>query len=288
MLNEPHEISEAESDTVRSLVATYPYFVPGRYIEALQQHKAQPFSADMMSNMQLYMGNWVLFWDYMQNGAGILTEPVQVMQEPISAVQEQKPVLPKQVIIEEEPEVQEPEIIEEEPVQLDKLSSPLNSEEDNPLISPIYTEDYFLHQGIEVSNEIPDSVEDLGISHTDADQSLMVVMSFAEWLQHFKSKSQKEKEEEKGQKALKSMWQKEKLAAALEEENDEIPENVFEMAMTSITNEDDLVSESLAEIYVKQEKYDRAIEMYKKLSLRNPQKSAYFARKIESLQKGKS
>lgn len=144
-----------------------------------------------------------------------------------------------------------------------------------PLIQPIYTEDYFLHQGIHAPEP---SAEKKKKQH---EKSLMIVMSFSEWLMHFKTKEQREKEEEEDQKALKTMWQKEKLAAALEEENEEIPENVFEMAVNSITKEEDLVSESLAEILVKQEKYDKAIEMYRKLSLRNPQKNAYFARKIE-------
>ena len=73
----------------------------------------------------------------------------------------------------------------------------------------------------------------------------------------------------------------------MEEENEEIPEQVFEMAVNSIAKEDDLVSESLAEIHIKQGKYDKAIDMYRKLSLRNPQKSAYFARRIEAIQKEK-
>ena len=88
-------------------------------------------------------------------------------------------------------------------------------------------------------------------------------------------------------KAVRAMWQKEKLAAALEEENDEIPENVFEMAVNSIAKEEGLASESLAEIYEKQGKHDQAIEMYKKLSLRNPQKNAYFAARIEEIIKGR-
>ena len=121
----------------------------------------------------------------------------------------------------------------------------------------------------------------------DVDRSLMVVMSFSEWLLHFKSTTHKKEEEKKDQKALRTMWQKEKLAAAMEEENEEIPENVFEMAVNSITKEDGLASESLADIYIKQGKYDKAIEMYRKLSLRNPQKNAYFARKIEEVLKEK-
>ncbi|HRO42262.1 MAG TPA: hypothetical protein PL009_05475 [Flavipsychrobacter sp.] len=150
------------------------------------------------------------------------------------------------------------------------------------LIQPIYTEDYFLHQGLHVSDELSEDHQ-----QKEKDKSLMVVMSFSEWLLHLKTKGEREKEEKQDQKALKTMWQKEKLAAALEEENDEIPETVFEMAVNSITKEEDLASESLADILVKQGKSDKAIDMYRKLSLRNPQKKTYFARKIDELQKEK-
>lgn len=180
---------------------------------------------------------------------------------------------------EETDEEETDEEIEEEPV----LSN------EKPLISPVYTDDYFLAQGERVSVEMPDEITSLIPEEQDEDaaKSLMVMMSFSEWLLHFKSTTEKLKEENKDQKALKTMWQKEKLAAAIEEENEEIPENVFEMAVNSIAKEDGLASEPLAEIYIKQGKYDKAIEMYRKLSLRNPQKNAYFARKIEEILKEK-
>ena len=47
--------------------------------------------------------------------------------------------------------------------------------------------------------------------------------------------------------------------------------------------DDDLVSEELAEIYAKQGLNSEAIEIYRKLSLLNPKKSAYFAAQIEKL-----
>ena len=48
-------------------------------------------------------------------------------------------------------------------------------------------------------------------------------------------------------------------------------------------DEDDLVSEELAEIYALQGLKKQAIEIYRKLSLLNPKKSAYFAAQIEKL-----
>ena len=52
-----------------------------------------------------------------------------------------------------------------------------------------------------------------------------------------------------------------------------------------IDDEDDLVSEELAEIYLAQGLKNEAVEIYRKLSLLNSEKSAYFAEKIENIEK---
>jgi tetratricopeptide (TPR) repeat protein len=44
-------------------------------------------------------------------------------------------------------------------------------------------------------------------------------------------------------------------------------------------------SETLAKIYTKQQKYDKALEIIRKLSLLYPEKSVYFASQIESLER---
>ncbi len=360
MLNDPHSITDADIDSIVSLTETYPYFVPARYMEAASQHKHQPFNADMMNTMQLYMGNWIVFHQYMQTAYGgeyteqIPTnyeddeEPADVdhvaemtseqddasmwgqddeEEDEIEAADDEVAAVALETmdiedeLIEEDEEIEE-EIIEdddhytedeafddsyldeetydEEPAneeiiaaddeeEFDEEVPEVKADTEENLILPIYTEDYFLHQGIQVSNNIPvvEKTENTAENPDTAPGVLMRMMSYADWLNHFKSHSQKAQEEEKDQKALKTMWQKEKLAAAQEEENEEIPENVFEMAVNSITREDGMASEPLADIYAKQGKYDAAIDMYKKLSLRNPQKSAYFARKVEEILKEK-
>jgi hypothetical protein len=227
-------------------------------LEAASKNKQ--WSQQDAAMMQLYIGNRVLFHEFME-----------AAQEKEKRKVEERVIVYKEEVMNEAPKEQEETTPEEE-----------------LLIQPVYTDDYFRQQGLQVSEELPADLDALQQKpKDDAPQTLMVMMSFSEWLAHFKTKEQQDREEHESKKALKTMWQKEKLAAAMEEEDEEIPEQVFEMAVNSITKEEDLASESLAEVFVMQRKYDKAIDMYRKLSLREPQKKAYFARKIENILKEK-
>jgi len=282
-LQQPRSLQEPDAQKqLAELIKTYPYFAPAHMLDAAIKHADRPFAPDMLGKMQLYAGNWLLFHELLQRSAETPVVEAEPVQEAIviasAAIAEPVIIAPEQA----EPahtghENKVHEVIDN--IDMDQNIAPATPAE--PLIQPVFTEDYFLHQGIAVSEDIPAEMD----QQEEEDKSLMVVMSFSEWLTFFKKKSEKEKEEEEDKKALKSMWQKEKLSAAMEEENDEIPEAVFEMAVNSITKEEGLISESLAEILIKQGKYDKAVDMYRKLSLRNPQKNTYFAHKIEAILK---
>lgn len=60
-------------------------------------------------------------------------------------------------------------------------------------------------------------------------------------------------------------------------------DKVVLFAERSLKEPKDLATESLAELLVNQEQYDKAIEMYKRLILIFPEKSSYFADKINNL-----
>lgn len=65
----------------------------------------------------------------------------------------------------------------------------------------------------------------------------------------------------------------------------EIDEEVTKIASESVSFKQDMMTETLAKIYSKQGKIDKAIEIYNALSLKFPEKSSYFATLIQNLQK---
>lgn len=79
-----------------------------------------------------------------------------------------------------------------------------------------------------------------------------------------KDKKKKKKDKKKKKKKKKKRWEEE-----------------------SLRTDEALVSEALAEILANQGHYDRAIEMYKRLRLIIPEKSVFFAQKIEELESKK-
>jgi hypothetical protein len=263
-----------EDAAIESVVREWPWFIPVRLMDAVRQHQYAPFSDKVLNTLKLYGGNWI-------SSYSLLTDNGEAAERK-KAMAELEAILTEEEMDEVRQSMEADNLEDEEEGDATPQTEDISTEQ--PLIQPLYTEDYFRYEGIDVKQEepAPTTQEE---ERAAQPQTLMVVMSFAEWLNHFKTKSQKEQEEAQEKSALRSMWQREKLAAAMEDEPEEIPEEVFEMAVSSITKEDDIVSESLAQIYEKQEKWSAAAEMYRKLALKYPSKSTYFASRAEAAKK---
>lgn len=291
-LDNPYFLTDTEQRKVAEIAKSFPYFVPARYVQAALQYLMDASPPVLYNAKELYVTNWLLFNECLQMKTGVQETPADAGQpatvaegQPMAENPESMDIMIEETV--EELKADKAAVNEDGEINELQITEPVREATEENLIQPVYTEDYFLHQGMQVSDDIPEGLDRVKSKKEEDPKSLMVMMSFSEWLMYFKAKKQQETEEEQERKALKTMWQKEKLAAALEEEGEEIPEDVFKMAVDSISREDELVSESLAEIHYKQGRYDKAIDMYNKLSLRNPGKKVYFARKIEEILKNK-
>jgi hypothetical protein len=118
------------------------------------------------------------------------------------------------------------------------------------VFEPYHTIDYFASQGIRLT-----------LDEAPADNLGKQLKSFTEWLKMMRRLPQKDRET--------------------------VPDRVAEQAVQSFAAHSiegkEVLTETMADVLAKQGMRDRARAVYEKLSLLNPDKSAYFAAKIEQL-----
>jgi hypothetical protein len=152
----------------------------------------------------------------------------------------------------------EPPYTESSPVIADSAPPPVIADsptppiitESTPLFEPLHTIDYFASQGIRLT-----------LDENPTDPLGRQLKSFTEWLRTMRRLPQKDREIVPDRVA---------------------EQNIQNIAAHSIEGKEP-ITETMAEVLAKQGMPERARIVYEKLSLLNPEKSAYFAAKIEQL-----
>lgn len=193
-------------------------------------------------------------------------EPAENVQEPVAAGTPEHTEHAASQAAGQQPEApaqpHASEAAAEEPLKIFPLEIP--EEETTLTFQPLYTDDYFAYKKLKE----PEQADDLN------EKGAAEMRSFTDWLREMKQGF--------AQKANRD-WYHEQLSRSYVDADPEVSETVEKMAMESITLNDDIVSETLAEVWARQRQYKTAIQIYQKLSLLNPGKSTYFAQKIQEL-----
>jgi hypothetical protein len=138
---------------------------------------------------------------------------------------------------------------DDKPLNFKLNLEPSSTEQKDIAFEPLHTTDYFASQGIKLSGEIKPT-----------DKLGKQLKSFTEWLKTMKKIHTDKLEQSSGQ-----------------------ADQVIQTLAEKSNAEDEVLTEAMAEVLLQQGKTDKAIDVYKKLSLLSPTKSAYFAAKIDQL-----
>jgi len=137
--------------------------------------------------------------------------------------------------------------------QLAEFRKPIDKETElaiEPVQDKLHTIDYFASQGIQID-----------LSKIPQDKLTTKLRRFTDWLKDMKNHSPNPED----------------LGTSPEQEK-----KVAETALVSNKSKE-ILTETMAEVLVKQGQIDKAIQLYIKLSFSNPEKTAYFADKIQQL-----
>jgi hypothetical protein len=272
-------IDECDLQEIKNLANNYPYFAPAQFLllEKLKKENSPEYSVQLQKAVLYYPDP--LEFEYFISSDRFETEVDFEESYPSSSISYEKEEektsidLPEEKIKDpaiEESIVPETEIIDtisEASIQIpveEKMEEAIervlvheeqqiNEPANNDLVfEPYHTVDYFASQGIKLSQE-----------ETSKDKFGKQLKSFTEWL--------------KSMKRLPATEISNNIDASTESK-------VQHLAQDSV-HEADVVTEAMAEVWIKQGNREKAIETYNKLGLLNPSKRAYFAGLIENLKR---
>jgi hypothetical protein len=285
------DLSQLKTASFQQMADEWPYFAPARFFLSAKSKETDPpviwVSAAQKTN--LYFTN--PYWLQYQLDANPSTWVEPVMEEeaaPVTADQPEKPaslVIPTMEAVKEmmrkiEPEQDTTSIMEEEPVpdeyieendvtpdtslaenkisgllssQLADFKKPVDADAVLDIDAEkkrLHTIDYFASQGIKID-----------LSAIPQDKLTMHLRKFTDWLKEVKHANTSPHD-------LGTNLEMEKAVAETAKNSNETRE---------------IVTETMADVLIKQGQADKAIQLYIKLSFLNPEKSSYFAAKIEQL-----
>ena len=255
--------SECTVEELLQLKERYPYLAPAHFLYLKKTDSETPDHKQAMQQALLYYANPAGFQYFIQNHQVDLESEIALEEPLLSQTQKDTITEEEKKAPDVEPVMKITEDFTKAPEQVitseieEKVVEPAQNPQDitttkkhaEIAFEPFHTVDYFASMGIKLNQE--------DISKDKLGKQLK---SFTDWL-----------------KVMKKLPAQEKSSVEGREER-----HVEHMAAFSVKSSD-VITESMAEVWLRQGNKAKAIDVYRKLSLLNPGKNAYFAAKIDHL-----
>lgn len=265
LLQHPASITPAQTAELKELLERYPYFQAARAVrlKGLRNERSLHYNKELKLTAAYTIDRAVLF--------DLITSEEFEQDQIADRIKKQEQI---QKEIQEQPE----ETKEENPVALDQALKKKLREEESQKITPSAPSEEKTEQ-----REEKDVLE-LGkplIFRKEENHS------FSEWLKLTTAKPIERApispEDEKNRSRKFDLI--DEFISKSPKINPAVPANRSNLAEERLVSPEALMTETLARVYLEQKNYKKAIQAYKILILKNPEKSGFFADQIRAIEK---
>ena len=296
ILQNPKALSHAQTEGVKSIIDSYPYFQPARaiYLKGLKDQSSISYNQELKTTAAYTTDRSILF-DFITSETFIQNEISKFIKKNTAHVKEF--------------DVAMEDISVEKSVTLDDTLKQQIKDTDGVLDPALFQPKEArpkksTHFRLDESEIIENVTQDTKTQEASAEDVLKLgeplqfdkkeTHSFNEWLKLTRFKPierPKQKAENTNKKELSETTDKAKKFQLIDKfisENPRINPNKsstqkVNLAKAQMIQPEALMTETLARIYVEQKNYKKAIQSYKILSLKYPEKSSFFANQIKAV-----
>lgn len=276
LLQNPGSINATQTAALKEVLERYPFFQAARAVrlKGLRNENSLHYNKELKTTAAYTIDRGVLF-DFITSeefDQNLIADQIKKLEK----TEKEIPVKPGENLKEQDTisidQALKKKLREEEEL---KALEPLPSEQKN---SP---EDQELKAAEEESTE---KVLELGkplLFHKDENHS------FSEWLKLTKAKPIEREAEGSAQQENRSRKFEliDEFISKSPKINPAQPSKKANLAEERLTSPEALMTETLARVYLEQKNYKKAIQAYKILILKNPEKSGFFADQIRAIEK---
>ncbi|MFD1094933.1 hypothetical protein [Salegentibacter chungangensis] len=281
LLEHPAEITAGQTRELEEILIKAPYFQAARAIrlKGLKEHQSFSYNAALKKTAAYTTDRSVLF--------DFITSPEFNQNRIAAQIKEQEKQLKDIPVFEAE------EVFGKRSIAIDEAIKMKQSESDRVMDPSLFEKAQKQEKtpgkkAEKHSSEERSAEEQLGIGEPlefDSKES----HSFSEWLQLTSAKpverEEKEEEPENHDKKTKKFELIEEFIAKSPKIKPGKTSSKSNLAEKNMVPPESLMTETLAKVYLEQKNYKKAIQAYKILILKNPEKSGFFADQIRAIEK---